>query len=90
MAQEAAAFFFFCKSICLSTFCLKGKNVSAFQSRRPPWVRLAVCVQSMAVCVCWWYSGEHSCLPKHGSVCVCVCVCTHSLTHLPTRCVVSL
>ena len=53
MAQKAATVFFFfsCKSICLNTFHLKGKNVSAFQSRRPPWVRLAGCVQSVAVCV---------------------------------------
>lgn len=57
----------FCRSICLNTFRLKGKNVSAFQGGRSPWVRLAVYAQSVCVCAC---------------LCVCthVCMLTH---HLP-------
>lgn len=61
----------FCKSICLNTFRLKGKNVSAFQGGRSPWVRLAVYAQSVCMSMCVF-------------VCVLMCVCAHSPpAHLP-------
>lgn len=62
MAGQAATFFF-CKSICLNTFRLKGKNVSAFQAGGllgSGWL---------------WGCKVWQCV----DVCVCVCVCTHSL-----------
>lgn len=77
VACKAATFFSFCKSICLNTFRLKGKNVSAFQGKRPPWVRLAVYAQSVAVCV-----RVRACV----SMCALVCMLTY---HLPI-CQVSL
>lgn len=53
----------FCKSICLNTFRLKGKSVSAFQDGRSPWVRLAVYAQSVCVCV---FVCVYSCVRAHS------------------------
>lgn len=70
VAHKAATFFFFCKSICLNTFRLKGENVSAFQGGRPPWVRLAAYAQSVAVSV---------------RACTHLCVCPPTCQGVPTR-----
>lgn len=65
---KAATFFFFSKSICLNTFCLKGKNVSAFQ--------VGGLLGSGWLCVHKLWQRVCACMHER--------VCTHVLAHSPT------